>query len=387
MIAPSSPAAPATRYHLTRKVNISPGRACNCRCRFCYFRRSVDGTAADEPPSAELIVRRLHTVRRLGIREIEFTGGEPTLRGDLPGLVRRCKTELGFPLVSILTNGIVLADPDRAQEIIGAGIDDVLFSVHGHTSELHDGLTRTPGSHAKILMAMDNARRLGARIRTNTVLCSANYSSTYDITAFLADRGVDNINLVLFNPILQAKGTTSELLVPYDAVAPHILSCLERRAGRLPHLNIRYIPFCFLPGCEPHITNHDQFNFEPDEWNNYVSFRLRRGAHAALACALLGIADLRYRAFAAQFGAHGLLTAGMGRFYQLKNKHKPSACRQCAYEFVCDYLWNDYARLFGEKGVRPVPGPKLRNPVAFTTAATIRAPGELPRSPLVWSRS
>ena len=160
---------------LTSKVNINLGYGCNLKCPFCYYYDSIVSGENLNTISTEMAKLQLRQARRLGIKEIEFTGGEVTLRKDLAELIRYCKQELGFDLVSIITNGTVIAKKAMAQELADAGLDDILFSLHGHDAATHDRLTATPRSFERIIAAMENANDLGLRVRTNSVICRSNY--------------------------------------------------------------------------------------------------------------------------------------------------------------------------------------------------------------------
>lgn len=364
---------------LTTKVDINLGYACNLKCPFCYYYDSVvTGTNLNTLDTDEA-KKKLLFAKRVGAEEIEFTGGEPTLRKDLPELVRFCKQDAGIKLVSIVTNGTVLSNRKVMDRLAHAGLDDVLISIHGHTAELHDQLTAAPGSFQRLLTGIDNIRAHNIRLRTNTVICKPNYRYTSEIVGLCIDKGVDGISLLGFNPIIQVNSARHavDLYVRHSDAATEIKRALDRFASVLPPTNIRYMPFCFFKGYERFVTNHDQFSWEPDEWNNYLRVVLRDGQLRAIKRALFGFRDVRYKRFALKYGIKGVLTAGMQRHYA-RNKIKPDKCNGCAYENVCDYVWKGYHRRFGDEELQPIEGQRVSNPVWVTDAARLREPGKLP---------
>lgn len=365
---------------LTTKVDINLGYGCNAKCPFCYYYDSVVTKRNQKTLTTKQAKEQLKLAKKYGVEEIEFTGGEVTLRKDFIELVSYAKQELGFKVICMITNGIVCANFDYAQKLVAAGMDDILFSVHGHNAELHDRLTATKGSFSRIMQAIDNARQLGVRVRTNTVVCQLNYQYLDEIFQLLIEGQVDNLNLVMFNPIIQAKNldVIQELYVNYADACAQIKQAINRHQHHLPHLNIRYLPYCYLPGYEQYIVNYDQLNFEPDEWNNYVSFRLRKGRWISWGTTLLGILNLPYKRVAWKYGLRGLLMAGFSRFYILKDKVKSPKCRKCSYSKVCDYMWKNYYEQYGDAEITPIPGKKIEHPAWIMNAATIRKPGELP---------
>ena len=79
---------------------------CDLRCPFCHNAELIDGTAKPVMDDAELL--RFLEKRRGLLDGVAFTGGEPTLRKDLPDLIRKIRA-MGYP-VKLDTNGM---HPDR----------------------------------------------------------------------------------------------------------------------------------------------------------------------------------------------------------------------------------------------------------------------------------
>jgi MoaA/NifB/PqqE/SkfB family radical SAM enzyme len=303
-----------------------------------------------------------------------------TLRKDLPELITYAKKELGFSIVCLITNGIRLSRRDYVASLVAAGVDDILFSVHGHNALTHDDLTKVPGSFDKILQAIDHANEFGLRVRTNTVVCKTNFMHTTEIMQLLIKKKVDNINLVMFNPVLQAKNIdiVKDVYVNYADAGREIMKAIKSCEDELPHFNVRYMPFCFLPGYEKYVTNMDQMTFDPDEWDNFASFLIRKGSFVTWLCLILGILRIPYLTFVVKYGLKAVCTAGLSRFYVLKDRIKTRSCKTCAYEKVCDYVYRHYHNIYGEADVIPIPGKKVCNPAWIMNAAKIRKPGELP---------
>ena len=84
---------------------------CNSRCSFCDIWQQPAG--ADALP--EDVARNLHDAARLGLRFVDFTGGEPLLHPELPRMLRRARSE---GLRTTLTTNALLY-PDRAAELEG----------------------------------------------------------------------------------------------------------------------------------------------------------------------------------------------------------------------------------------------------------------------------
>lgn len=103
-------------------------KRCNLRCRFCF---ANGGDPAADPTSQELEEAIRDIVRQRGGPLLQLSGGEPTLRDDLPQLVGFAKSA-GCSYVQLNTNGIRLAeDPDYVRDLAEAGLDIVFLQFDG----------------------------------------------------------------------------------------------------------------------------------------------------------------------------------------------------------------------------------------------------------------
>ena len=102
---------------------------CNARCHFCDIWALEPKKEAD----FETIKKNLHDLKRLGVKYIDFTGGEPLLKAEAPQIYAEAK-RLGF-VTSMTTNTILY--PKRAREMQGL-VDFLNFSLDGGDAETHN---------------------------------------------------------------------------------------------------------------------------------------------------------------------------------------------------------------------------------------------------------
>jgi MoaA/NifB/PqqE/SkfB family radical SAM enzyme len=363
---------------LSQRGDIRLGYRCNARCGFCYYQDKLD-TPVELEPTTDQLSKRLRVLRAHGATEVEFTGGEPTIRSDLAALIRLARS-LGFVNVSIITNGLRLANRAYAQEIVAAGANDFLFSIHGHDAALHDAHTALQGSFARILQAVANVHALGARVRATTTVTGRNHAHVGDILELLIGLNAACIHLAVFSPVAQAKATDERLYVRYSDAAASIKQAIDRHRERLPPLSVKYIPFCFMRGYESYVMNLYQQSFDPDDWNYYLSNKVRRSDHWAarvavdIASAIGGLIAKDYTV-PVRHGWSGWKVFGLTRIVELLRKHRPAACRDCAYDVVCDHVWKGYVARFGEAEIEAVPGHKVVDPAWCYGLARYRTPG------------
>lgn len=114
---------------------------CNLRCRYCF----AQGGEGDREPSLEALKDAVRDiVRQCGSPLLQLSGGEPTLRDDLPELTRFAK-EAGCIYVQLNTNGIRLAqEPGYVKKLADAGLDIVFLQFDGTRDEIYETLRGAP---------------------------------------------------------------------------------------------------------------------------------------------------------------------------------------------------------------------------------------------------
>ena len=120
---------------------------CNLKCRYCF----ANGGSEEADPSMEEMKAAIRDIaQKCGGPLLQFSGGEPTLRDDLPELVRFAK-EAGCSYTQINTNGIRLAeDPDYARRLADAGLDIVFLQFDGTDDSVYEALRGRPLLQTKL---------------------------------------------------------------------------------------------------------------------------------------------------------------------------------------------------------------------------------------------
>ncbi|WP_406657639.1 radical SAM (seleno)protein TrsS [Methanolobus sp. ZRKC2] len=109
---------------------------CNMKCTYCFANSSTD---ASLDPDMETIRKMFETVKKCQNEPtcIQISGGEPTLRDDLPEIIRMGK-EVGITHIELNTNGIRIAkDQDYFDEIASAGLDAIYLGFDGVSDEIY----------------------------------------------------------------------------------------------------------------------------------------------------------------------------------------------------------------------------------------------------------
>jgi GTP 3',8-cyclase len=149
-------------------LRISVTDRCNFRCTYCMPAEGVAWLPKSELLTFEELTRLLSSFVRLGVRSLKVTGGEPTVRADLPKLIRMFR-EAGPDLdISITTNGMLL---DRlAGPLAEAGVDRATVSCDSLLRHRFAEMTRRDALE-RVLAGLRAAEEAGLQpIKINTVV-------------------------------------------------------------------------------------------------------------------------------------------------------------------------------------------------------------------------
>ena len=139
---------------------------CNQHCLHCYAAEEPQASVAEL--STEQWKKIIDACREACIPALTFTGGEPTLRQDLPELVGHAK----WFVTRLNTNGIRLTE-SLCRELAEASLDSVQVTLYSFDETIHD--TLVGGKHFReTVQRIKNALKAGLDVSVNTPLCSLN---------------------------------------------------------------------------------------------------------------------------------------------------------------------------------------------------------------------
>ncbi|MCH8204984.1 MAG: radical SAM protein, partial [Candidatus Hydrogenedentes bacterium] len=185
---------------LSKRGVLWLGQTCNLRCYFCYFLNRIADN--DHPEHAFMSLEKskqiCHTLRYFyGNTAIDIQGGEPTIYPGILDLIRYCR-DIGLH-PTLITNGLVLAKPEKLAEFKEAGIRDFLVSLHG-IDGIHDEVVCRKGSYVKIIRAIENMVDQGVPFRFNCTMSKPVVPVLAEIAQKAIDYGANAVNFIAFNP-------------------------------------------------------------------------------------------------------------------------------------------------------------------------------------------
>lgn len=162
---------------------------CNNDCAHCY---NEDSRCGNELSTDEW-KKVLDHLWEIGIPHIVFTGGEPTLRSDLPELIAHA--EKNGQITGINTNGRRLLDTRFVESLLDAGLDHVQITLESHDATIHDRLVRARGAWRQTVAGIRNVLSTPLYVMTNTTLLQENSPHLEETLDFLAELGVPTLGL------------------------------------------------------------------------------------------------------------------------------------------------------------------------------------------------
>ncbi len=221
---------------------------CNAACTFCYAGCNVTanpvGSAREMTlDEVRLVLDRIATEAK--VPSVSFTGGEATLRADLPEMIRHARG-LGLR-VNLVTNGLCAASAEYVATLRDAGLHSAQVSVEGTRANVHEAVTRVPGSFARTLRGVANFRDAGIAVHTNTTICRANVGDVEGFPEFVrATLGLPRFSMNLVIPTGSAPLAADGPLT-YSEAASVVPRILERsRAAGVEFLWYSPTPLCLF---------------------------------------------------------------------------------------------------------------------------------------------
>jgi len=177
---------------------IEVTQRCNLNCRFC-FADSKNGSAKD--PAVEEINDLYRSVLNCsGVCNIQLSGGEPTLRDDLPLIIRNGK-EMGFDFIQVNTNGIKLAEDEMyVAELKASGLNSLFLQFDGTEDSIYQKLRGRELLEKKI-KAIENCEKHGIGVvLVPTLVPGVNTNEIGKIIDFALDH-IKAVRGVHFQPV------------------------------------------------------------------------------------------------------------------------------------------------------------------------------------------
>ena len=282
---------------------------CNERCPFC---NSIDWVV-NRVTDAAAIRAAVEAAPGRGAGWVVFTGGEPSLAGELPEwtlLARRKGLKVRVETNGVLASSEGFWDSWRDEEGSRVLPDSLLVSFHTRHPERVGALTGVGGTFDRKVSCVRVARGLGIQVALNFVATALNLDELGDFPAWVAATFDREVSIVLSTVAPNGRaGARPDLIPRMDALGPALARAID--AARVAGIEIRVPEVCGVPMC---------------------------------------VAPAHARDFQAWWRPVPVTSLA-------EDRTKPPACGRCIFDNRCIGVWRGYAERFGTDEFRPVAAP------------------------------
>jgi radical SAM protein with 4Fe4S-binding SPASM domain len=159
-------AAKALKLNIPLSVQLDLTYRCNERCVHCYLDHDDHG----EMTTAE-IKELLDQMADAGVFYLTISGGEILMRRDFFEILEHARARTFC--VKLKTNGVLIREKEAAR-LRELGVESVQISIYSHRPEVHDAITKMPGSLRKSIEAVRLLRKQGLHVTLANVLMVQN---------------------------------------------------------------------------------------------------------------------------------------------------------------------------------------------------------------------
>lgn len=242
---PCAPAVKTTSFGTHRPKypvlsEIAVTYRCENRCFFCYASSPRRGGVVPEMDTNEVTVVLDKIVDQARVPTVSFTGGEPTLRPDLPELIAYAKRR-GLR-ANLITNGLRCADESYVASLAEAGLNSAQVSLEAGDAPTHDAVVAHAGAFEKTVQGVRNLKAAGIHTHTNTTINGRNRHALPALIDFLSDMGQEYLSM---NMVIRTGGAVGVPDIRYDEIGEVVLPLKQHAEER----GMRFVWYSPVPYC------------------------------------------------------------------------------------------------------------------------------------------
>ena len=227
-------------------VELIAGYQCNGTCVFCTATRDQRRISMT---TVEALSKLDAAQKKYKPGKVRFGGGEPTIRRDLPPLVRFARSN-GADKATVQTNGFRFFYKEFVKRLIESGLTGANFSIRTDDASIYSSLTGVAEGCRWAWEGVENAAREGLSIEIDILLVKPVLPALLGMTRRLLDFGVMKVNY--WFPSVEGGALGRAELIPSISESGEVLKTVF---AAFPDARLRafYMPHCALIGFEDHI--------------------------------------------------------------------------------------------------------------------------------------
>lgn len=213
---------------------------CNLACDYC----TISPAMRERSMTTAAVVAAMRSARAVGIERVQLTGGEPTIRADLLGLVRTA-TQLGFREIKVQSNGLLLGAGENLARLIDAGVNVVHVSIHTHEREAYEAMVQRAGTYDAMVAGVRAIAGAGIVAGADVIVQRSTHARLAAAVRWLHDQGIRAVDL-WFVSLTDNNRDNVESMPRMMEVMPNIAAAAEVASELGVRLRSLHIPRCIL---------------------------------------------------------------------------------------------------------------------------------------------
>ena len=297
---------------LMKSISIHLTDQCNNSCIFCVVNSHKE---RKEGVRKNVLYNFLKENAGKGYESVNIHGGEATVLDEFLDVLAMIK-ELGYPGVSLQTNARKLSDSEFAKKVFEYGVNLFVVSVHGKTPEEHDLITQVEGSFEEAIEGIRNVKRLGAKVRTNTVAYKGNIQSLPEIAELVISLGVDHVNISAMHPVGKAYQNFHKVTPMYTEIQKKVFEMVETCVKHNTVVTLEGFPDCM-------VKDYEKYKIQWEDNKFKLLF-------------------------------HNFILEDYATFMEKETKRHGSPCKECGKKEDCGGIYKEYLEFYGDKEFCPI---------------------------------
>jgi len=222
-------------YSAPLRMDMALTFKCQNNCIHCY----AGGPHETPELTTQQWKQAIDRLSDIGVFILTFTGGEPTLREDLPELLLYAQNK-GM-VTGLITNGRRLKEKAYVETLEKTGLDFVQVTLESHKAEVHDLMTASPGSWEETVTGIRNAGNSQIYVTTNSTLSKYNATDFLETVDFIKqlDVAAFGCNSLIYSG--KANAVSQEFALTFD-VLNELLPRIRTKAQQLGLKFLWYTP-------------------------------------------------------------------------------------------------------------------------------------------------
>lgn len=221
-------------------LDVILGYDCNLACRYCTITPPMRARAL----TPQRVLEALRRGRADDYDALSLTGGEPTIRSDLLGLLRAAKA-LGYGEIKLQSNGLLLGAGHNLARLVEAGVSRLHVSIHTHRADRYDAMVRREGSYPLMVAGLRAGVAAGIPLVADVILEASTYCDLPEALAWLHQLGVRAADL-WFVSLTDGNARNPESMPPMTEVVPWMQRGFAFARAHEMQVRSLHVPRCLL---------------------------------------------------------------------------------------------------------------------------------------------